>query len=156
MNPLEAQRHMMAAFGNRLDKSGVPEWHHSVAVARNVILANMSDEIVSAAFLHDVIEDTDYSLEGFLTPGELNTVQCLTHLPDEGYLDSYIERVCKDTAACYVKLSDLCVNIARGKYPGESTRHHDRRMRKYDAAKRRIWQAVPLRGETDVGWWPAS
>lgn len=67
------------------------------------------------AVLHDVIEDTDYTLDDLQRLGYTDEVvealNCLTRRPRETY-ESYIERVATNPTARHVKLADLEDNLA--------------------------------------------
>jgi (p)ppGpp synthase/HD superfamily hydrolase len=69
----------------------------------------------AAAVLHDVLEDTDVSVEALRDAGlpdeVVDAVIALTHAPDVGYA-AYIEQVAKNAVAREVKLADLKDNLA--------------------------------------------
>ena len=94
------------AHNGQYDRAGLPYILHPVHIAEQ-----MSDEdTVVAAMLHDVVEDTDYTLddlraEGFTTE-QIAAVDSLTHREDEDYFD-YIKRVKQNRIAVKVKLADL-------------------------------------------------
>lgn len=97
------------AHEGALDTSGIPYILHPVHLAEQ-----MSDEYTTvAALLHDVVEDTDITLddlraEGF--PGEvLDAIQLLTHEDGVPYLD-YVAAIKENPIAKAVKLADLAHN----------------------------------------------
>ena len=102
----KALRLCYEAHAGQLDKSGLPYVFHPFHLAEQ-----MPDEDSSvAALLHDVAEDTAYTLEdlramGFL-PRALEALALLTHDPAEPYLD-YVARVKDNPTARRVKLADL-------------------------------------------------
>ncbi|MGN1014550.1 MAG: HD domain-containing protein [Butyricicoccus sp.] len=106
----EQTRHAMRlayqAHHGQVDKSGVPYIFHPIHVAEQ-----MNDEnSTTAALLHDVVEDTEWTLEdlkreGF-APEVLEAVRLLTHDPAEPYLD-YVRRLGGNPIARAVKLADL-------------------------------------------------
>ena len=51
------------ACGQRRKYSGEPYWYHPARVAAAVSIQGMSDECIAAAWLHDVVEDTQVELE---------------------------------------------------------------------------------------------
>lgn len=51
------------ACGQKRKYSGEPYWYHPNRVAAMVIIQGMSDECIAAAWLHDVVEDTQIELE---------------------------------------------------------------------------------------------
>lgn len=69
----------------------------------------------AAAVLHDVLEDTDATVEALREegmPGEVvNAVFALTRTPDVSY-EAYVERVARNRIAREVKLADLRDNLA--------------------------------------------
>ena len=72
-----------------------------------------------AALLHDVIEDTDTTLEEIqsLFGCQIATiVDFLSQRPGEQYLNDYIRRVATHEIATEIKIADLEENIHSGKY----------------------------------------
>ncbi len=97
---------MFEKHKDQRDKSGLPYVFHPWHVAES-----MEDEITTCtALLHDVIEDTDTTIDeirdlGF--PEEvLGALQLLTHDKSVDYMD-YVEKISTDPVASKVKLSDL-------------------------------------------------
>ena len=102
----KAMRLSFKAHEGQLDRCGIPYVTHPLHLAEQ-----MSDEDSTvAALLHDVAEDTDYSLEDLrrmaFPPRALEAVALLTHDPVEPYLD-YVARVKQNPVARTVKLADL-------------------------------------------------
>ena len=58
----KAYRFARKAHGDQFRKSGEPYIEHPVAVATTLAELELDQDTISAALLHDVIEDTDYSL----------------------------------------------------------------------------------------------
>ena len=89
-----------------------------------------------AAVLHDVVEDSEWTLEqleaeGF-APEILTALDCLTHRPEEPY-EAYIDRLSHNALARQVKLADLRDNMDIQRLPSL----HDRdleRLRRYHQA----------------------
>jgi guanosine-3',5'-bis(diphosphate) 3'-pyrophosphohydrolase len=71
-----------------------------------------------AAVLHDVIEDTEVTLDDLQRAGYsrpiIHTIDCLTHRQGEPYF-AYIERVSMDPVATLVKVADLHDNLRNNK-----------------------------------------
>ena len=93
----------------QVDKEGKPYYLHPFAVARAV----EGEEAKAVAYLHDVVEDTDTTLDdlrlyGF-TPEVVEAVGAITREEGEDYFD-YIERVRGNELARVVKLADLAHN----------------------------------------------
>ena len=104
----------------------------------------MPDEIsVCVALLHDVLEDTDVSLEeleALFPPEVTDTVSLLTRKPEQDYLD-YIRAVKKHPAARMVKLADLAHNSDESRFAGcedivdLQTEHMEQLRKRYAEAR---------------------
>lgn len=97
------------AHKGQSDKSGLPYVLHPVHLAEQ-----MSDEKTTiAALLHDVAEDTDYTLEDLAAmgygPEVMEALALLTHDDREDYMD-YVARIRTNAIARAVKLADLAHN----------------------------------------------
>lgn len=94
------------AHRDQVDKSGMPYVFHPFHLAEQ-----MTDEATTiTALLHDVVEDTDYTLEdlramGF-PPEALDAIELMTHDPAVPYLD-YVAKIKTNPIARAVKLADL-------------------------------------------------
>lgn len=102
----KAMRLAFEAHAGQLDKCGVPYVSHPLHLAEQM----PDEDCTVAALLHDVVEDTDYTMEdlrrmGF-PPRALEAVALLTHDAAEPYLD-YVARVKQNPVARTVKLADL-------------------------------------------------
>ena len=94
------------AHKNQVDKSGMPYVYHPFHLAEQ-----MDDEYTTCvALLHDVVEDTDITLddlkkEGF--PKEVtDAIVLMTHDDDVPYLE-YVAKIKRNPIATSVKLADL-------------------------------------------------
>ena len=89
-----------------------------------------------AAVLHDVVEDSEITLEQLeregIPPDVLRTVDCLTRREGEEY-SAYIRRVATDATAIRVKIADLHDNLRNNKAV-DRTPEVDERIRRYQAA----------------------
>lgn len=98
------------AHKNQFDKSGADYINHPVFVALNV--ATEDEKIV--ALLHDVLEDSDFTVEMLKAEGIpdyiIEAVLILTRNEDENYMD-YIKRVAKNPLSKNVKIADLIHNM---------------------------------------------
>ena len=97
------------AHKDQLDKSGIPYVFHPIHLAEQ-----MQDENTTVvALLHDVMEDTPYTLEDLREEGfseeVLEALLLLTHQKSEDYLD-YVRRIKDNPIAKAVKLADLAHN----------------------------------------------
>ena len=95
-----------AAHRDQVDKSGMPYVFHPLHLAEQM---DDEDSIV-AALLHDVVEDTEYTLRdlealGF-PPQVLEAVGMMTHDPAVPYLE-YAAKLRDNPVARTVKLADL-------------------------------------------------
>ena len=94
------------AHKDQLDKSGMPYVFHPFHLAEQM----PDEEKTIAALLHDVIEDTDYTLEDLRSMGFpdqiLEALALLTHNDYVPYLD-YVAKIKDNTIARTVKLADL-------------------------------------------------
>lgn len=94
------------AHHGQTDKTGLPYVIHPLHLAEQ-----MTDETTTvAALLHDVVEDTAYTLEDLKNMGYpaqvLQALALLTHDPAEPYMD-YVRRIAANPVAKAVKLADL-------------------------------------------------
>jgi len=112
---------MMEAHRGQVDKSGQPYWQHPYRVMQRLIPVE-SDVALSAALLHDVVEDTDYGSEDLADLGYpsnvLEIVSIVSHDKtgrDRGRTyQQWIEwiRDSGNLAAVLVKYADLLDNHA--------------------------------------------
>ena len=105
---IKAMQIAYKAHSAQLDVSGVPYIFHPYH-----IVEQMNDELtVCIALLHDVIEDTDITLEELEKnfPAEIiDVLKLLTHKKGEDYFE-YIKRIKENPAAKAVKLADIAHN----------------------------------------------
>ena len=106
---VEAARQLArTAHEGQVDKLGAPYFGHVERVA-----ANFSAEPVvqTVAYLHDVVEDTSYTLCDLEYPQEvLDAVEAITRQVDETYKE-FIDRVSRNEIATRVKIADLKDNL---------------------------------------------
>lgn len=98
------------AHKGQKDKAGDPYLLHPL----RMMLRMNSEGAMMAAVLHDVVEDTGWTLEqlreeGFLDE-VLEAVDCLTHRSGESYQE-FVERVQTNPIARQVKIADLEDNM---------------------------------------------
>lgn len=105
-----AARICLDAHAGQTDRSGVPYWLHPFTVAEMV----EGDDAKCVAYLHDVVEDTPYTLHMLRDLGldgeVVQAVDCLTRRDGETYTE-YIERVKGNRLARIVKIADLTHNL---------------------------------------------
>ena len=90
----------------QLDKSGLPYIFHPFHLAEQ-----MDDEdSVIVALLHDVVEDTDVSVNGLEEMGfserVIEAIKLMTHQKSTDYFE-YIKRIAENPIAAKVKIADL-------------------------------------------------
>ena len=129
------------------DKGGQPYILHPLRVMNEV----EGETAKICAVLHDVVEDTgitfdDLSKEGF-SEDVIEVLDALTKRENEEY-DDFISRVLENKTACIVKLADLKDNLDLNRLPSV-TEEDFRRMEKYEAAEKRIIEALQKSGQTD-------
>ncbi|EHJ00882.1 hypothetical protein CDLVIII_4370 [Clostridium sp. DL-VIII] len=121
-----------SAHQGQVDKGGNPYILHPLAV-----MLSLEDETERiCAVLHDVIEDTDITLEYLKKAGFSNEVlialDALSRRKDESY-DEFIDRIIKNKMACHVKLADLKHNMDLSRIKQPSKKDYDR-IKKYQKA----------------------
>jgi (p)ppGpp synthase/HD superfamily hydrolase len=98
----------------QIDKAGKPYIQHPERVAYRVFRSGGTKEQEMAAWLHDVIEDTDASFRTLADRGAsahvLRMVGALTHRHNEP-LETYWERIRAEPDAVLVKLCDVWDNL---------------------------------------------
>ncbi len=121
-----------AAHKDQLDKSGMPYVFHAFHLAEQMD----TEEKVIVALLHDVVEDTGYSLKdlenmGFSEP-VIHALALLTHEKGAPYME-YVARIKGNPLARAVKLADLKHNsdLSRLDFVDEKA---IQRVRKYEKA----------------------
>ena len=120
------------AHKGQTDKSGLPYVFHPFHLAEQMT----DEETVTAALLHDVVEDTTYTFDDLLQMGfptkVVDALRLLTHGKDVPYMD-YVQALKDDPIARAVKLADLRHNsdLSRLDNPDEKALA---RAEKYKAA----------------------
>jgi (p)ppGpp synthase/HD superfamily hydrolase len=94
------------AHKDQVDKTDIPYVFHPFHLAEQ-----MTDEITTVcALLHDVVEDTDYTLSDLAEMGfpkeVTDALELLTHDPEVPYMD-YVAKIAKNPIAKAVKIADL-------------------------------------------------
>jgi len=114
------------------DKGGHPYILHPL----RLMLACTAEQERIVAVLHDVVEDSDWTLEGLAAEGfdaeVIAALDCLTKRDDEDYT-TFIARVAENGLARAVKIQDLLDNsdLSRIANPGDEDRE---RVGKYRRA----------------------
>ena len=120
------------AHKDQTDKSGLPYVFHPFHLAEQ-----MTDEKTTVvALLHDVIEDTDYTLDDMKNMGFsddiLSAIALMTHDDDVPYME-YVALIKKNPIAKMVKLADLRHNSDMSRLD-KVTAHDRERAEKYKKA----------------------
>lgn len=120
------------AHKGQTDKGGMPYVLHPIHLAEQM---DTEDEICTA-LLHDVVEDTDYTLDDLRKAGFsetiLEAIALLTHDPQIPYMD-YVLGTRNNPLARKVKLADLLHNSDLGRLE-HPTEHDIQQQTKYFAA----------------------
>ena len=120
------------AHKNQVDKSGMPYVYHPFHVAEQM----KTEETVIVALLHDVVEDTDLTLDDIRAQGfpesVVEALALLTHDDAVPYLD-YVAAVKKNPIARAVKLADLQHNSDLSRLD-KIDEKAERRVEKYQKA----------------------
>ena len=94
------------AHKEQVDKSGIPYVFHPFHLAEQM----QTEETTVVALLHDLVEDTDYTIEDLTSMGfEKNitdAIALMTHADDVPYMD-YVREIKNNPIAKAVKLADL-------------------------------------------------
>lgn len=110
----KAMRIAYRAHDGQLDKSGVPYIFHPIHVAEQM----QDEETTIVALLHDVVEDTEMTLDDIRREGFseeiLEAIRLLTHQKDTPYL-AYVQQLKDNPIARAVKLADLRHNSDRSR-----------------------------------------
>lgn len=121
------------AHQGQLDKGGIPYVFHPWHLAEQ-----MDDEISTvAALLHDVVEDTDWTLEQLAAEGfpeeAMEVLALLTHPEGQPYME-YIAGLQHNPIAVKIKLADLRHNSDFTRLSAVTADQRERLERKYAPA----------------------
>ena len=114
-------RIIQKAHEGQTDKQGEEYWKHPVQVAATVAsLFNGTEDEQLAALLHDVTEDTDYTLQDLQQMGfSSTTLEIVKWMDKANFSGTYIERIENmaqnaPVGALKVKLADNMSNMREG------------------------------------------
>ena len=120
------------AHKEQIDKSGMPYVFHPFHLAEQM----QDEESTIVALLHDVVEDTDYTLDDLSKMGfddsVLTAINLMTHEDGVPYMD-YVEQIKTNPIAKIVKLADLRHNSDMTRLDVVTPRNQER-AEKYLAA----------------------
>lgn len=110
----KAMKLCFEAHKNQVDKSGMPYIFHPMCLAEKMD----TEESIIVALLHDVVEDTDYTLDDLREMGfgdaVIEALTLMTHDPSVPYMD-YVKVIGTNPLATKVKLADLRHNSDLGR-----------------------------------------
>ena len=129
-----------AAYQNQVDKANAPYILHPL----RLMLRGQTPLEQIVAVLHDVVEDSDWTLkqlaaEGFPTEA-IAALDCLTRRTDESY-DEFIDRVLTNPLAARVKRYDLEDNMTLTRMTALTSKDIER-LQRYHAVYQRLLKAV--------------
>ncbi len=114
------------AHHGQFDVTGIPYIFHPYHIAEQFD----TETEVCVALLHDVVEDTDITLEelrGEFPDSITDAVELLTHRDEVDYFD-YIEGIRANPVAVAVKLEDLRHNMDESRLCGSGEVSDEKRM----------------------------
>ncbi len=120
------------AHKGQVDKAGKEYINHPLTVAS---YCNSEDERI-VALLHDVVEDTNVTLEELSKIFDSNIIEALrllTHRDDEPYLE-YVEKIKENKLAKAVKIADLTHNMDLSRFKNPTKWDYERVENKYKPA----------------------
>ena len=130
---LKAMKIAFAAHYGQNDDAGFPYIHHPLHVAEHM----KTEKKCIVALLHDVIEDSVFSLEDLKRLGIpddcIEAIDLLTHKEGEDYL-SYIRKIKENDLARSVKLADIDHNSDKTRVLDVVTKKDINRWKKYKVA----------------------
>jgi putative hydrolase of the HAD superfamily len=134
----------IGAHGRQVDKIGVPYREHLRSVAEG--LEPFGPMVVMAGWLHDIIEDTDWTAAGLREVGVsarvVEVVRHVTRIDGESYEDMLV-RVAGDPLATLVKIADNAHNSLPGRAAGVTDESERRRLEeRYRSARQILWPAA--------------
>ena len=99
----------VTAHSGQVDKGGKPYILHPMWVMNKV--RHLGPDFMTAAILHDVVEDSSLTIEGLITLGfnqdVIAAVRALTHDHQNMSYEDYIKSIKNNTIATAVKLRDI-------------------------------------------------
>ncbi len=94
------------AHKEQTDKSGIPYVFHPFHLAEQM----KTEETTVVALLHDLVEDTEYTIEDLMNMGFdqsiTDAIALMTHADDVDYME-YVRKIKENPIAKEVKLADL-------------------------------------------------
>lgn len=121
------------AHKNQLDRVGKPYIYHPIRVSLKV--KSVDEKIV--ALLHDVVEDTDVTLDDLCEIYEYEIVAAIDAITkrDTDHYKEYLQRVKENFIALPVKLADIEDNLDKTRLPEEIPDWYYKLSHKYKQAR---------------------
>lgn len=128
------------AHKNQIDKAGIPYVFHPISLAERFGEGREAETCV--ALLHDVLEDTDYTVDDIRAAGMneevIEALLLLNHNPKVEYMN-YVRHLSKNDIARHVKICDLQHNSNLSRL--ETVTEKDlKRVEKYKEALRILFE----------------
>jgi len=125
-----------AVINGQFDKGGKPYILHPLHLMTQLLF---DTQLATIAVLHDVIEDSDFTIEDLIKMGFSKRVcialNLLTHKKHDDYLKDYIVNIASNYDAIRVKRKDLehnsCITRLKNK---DITKRDEVRLKKYHQA----------------------
>lgn len=128
------------AHQNQVDKANAPYILHPL----RLMLRGQTTLEQIVAVLHDVIEDSDWTLERLVAEGfpteAIAALDCLTRRSDESY-DEFIDRVLTNPLAARVKRYDLEDNMTLTRMAALTPKDVER-LQRYHSVYQRLLKAI--------------
>lgn len=141
MRTWEADVIAAKAHKDQFDKNGVPYIEHARAVSAG--LASFSEPIRVAGLLHDVVEDTDETLDSLRAAGvteiSLEIIDAVTKVPGSTKREQIERVIAGGYAAMLVKTSDNAHNSLPNRLKHLDGATRERLEGKYREARRMMW-----------------
>ena len=138
------------AHKGQTDKGGTPYILHPL----RVMIAMHNTQEMMVAVLHDVVEDTDWTIDGLREEGfyeeVLQAIDCVTRKEEESY-DQFIARVKTNPLARKIKIADLEDNLKIGRLSLLTVTDFDRLKKYQEALKQLQGEIISQQHDTSVG-----
>lgn len=132
----------LVAHKGQVDKAGVDYINHPKSVSAKC--KTEKEKIV--ALLHDVVEDTNVTLEDlsqFFDKDIIEAINLLTHRDEDDYM-TYLSRIKNNSLARTVKLADLENNMDLSRLPNPTEKDYARLENKYKPAYKFLTDGLDL------------
>ena len=124
------------AHKDQVDKAGISYVFHPISLAER--FGEGQEAEICVALLHDVLEDTDYTVDDIRAAGMIDALLLLNHNPKVEYMD-YVLRLSQNNIARHVKICDLQHNSNLSRLE-KVTEKDLKRVEKYKEALRILFE----------------